>query len=125
MPTLFERLFRKTSPSVLAREKWNDGLHGELQFWQDWFATKGSHWPDDYAARLDPDTQLWPDLCDLLPEGNARILDVGAGPMTILGKKCPGREVSITAVDALTPAYDVLIREAGVNPPVRTLHCEA
>lgn len=59
------------------------------------------------------------------PGAEVRILDVGAGPLTSVGKRWPGRTVTITPVDALAREYDRLLREAGVVPLVRTVYAEA
>ncbi len=100
----------------------------ELSFWRDWFATKGGRWPEEYASRQDPNLPLHWDFFAALgtPEGGvANILDVGAGPLTWMGKVWPGRTVRITAVDALAAGYDRLLAEHGVTPLVRTVHGDA
>jgi SAM-dependent methyltransferase len=109
--------------SALWRRK---GVPHELDFWRRWFETKGLHWPDDYRRRLDPDTVLDEALIvDRLAElgGDVSILDVGAGPLTILGKRYPGTRISITPVDPLAREYDRLLAEFGLEPPVRTTFC--
>ena len=40
--------------------------------------------------------------------GPARVLDVGAGPLSSLGTHVPGRDVEIIAVDPLADIYDEL-----------------
>jgi len=103
------------------------GVAHELEFWERWFATRGYLWPDDYARRLDPDAVLEERLiADRLVEVGGdpvSILDVGAGPLTFLGKRFPGRSLRITPVDALAERYDRLLEQYGVEPPVRTLLC--
>jgi ubiquinone/menaquinone biosynthesis C-methylase UbiE len=49
------------------------------------------------------------------------ILDVGAGPLTIVGKKWPGREVHITPLDPNVDGYDGLLAKHGIVPPCRTV----
>jgi SAM-dependent methyltransferase len=98
-----------------------------VAFWTEWFATEGSRWPESYKERLDPARPLQPAVRSLLPVapgGTVRILDVGAGPLTFLGKRWDGRRVEITAVDALAAEYDRIMADAGVDPLVRTLRCE-
>jgi SAM-dependent methyltransferase len=52
---------------------------------------------------------------------DVRILDVGAGPATWLGKTHPDKRLHITAVDPLGAEYDRRLNEAHLSPPVRTL----
>ncbi len=60
----------------------------------------------------------------LARKSRVTILDVGAGPLTSVGKTHPDFELSIVAVDALADVYDQLLAEAAVDPPVRTLECD-
>ena len=85
-------------------------------------------WPSDFAERLDPTTQLSEyhrGFVDRLPDHEIRILDVGAGPLTYLGKHLPGRTLTIVAADALAPHYDRLLAKHRVTPLVRTIAAEA
>lgn len=105
---------------------WEESLQSEADFWQQWFLTKGLQYPEEYARRLDPERPLREELAALIPKaGRARILDVGAGPLTMLGKKAAGVDVEIVPVDALARLYDALMDSVGVNPLVRTLQCDA
>jgi len=111
-----------------AYETWRKGLPSERDFWADVIRT-GGRWPEDWKARLDPGAELQPHLQALLrsspawgtPMEKAYLLDVGAGPATILGKVWRGGPaLDITAIDVLADAYNELLAEAGVAPPVRT-----
>jgi SAM-dependent methyltransferase len=109
---------------LIWREK---GVDHELEFWSRWFATRGYLWKDDFERRFEADAVLDEKLIvRLLPEIDAdpvTILDVGAGPVTVLGKRYPGRSLRITPVDALAEDYDRLLSQFEVEPPVRTLAC--
>jgi SAM-dependent methyltransferase len=110
------------------REAWTEGIEPEIAFWRNWFATKGSEWPEDYESRLDEQLPLQPYLEPYLPAstgGTVRILDVGSGPLTFLGKQHASLQVDITAVDALADAYNRVMAEAGVQPPVPVEACES
>jgi SAM-dependent methyltransferase len=50
-----------------------------------------------------------------------RIIDVGSGPLTAVGKTHPGKTISVTAVDPLASAYNRLMDEEGIEPPVRPI----
>src|SRR5215469_4530 len=75
------------------------------------------------AVRSDPNTPFQDYLRGLIevPAGaQIRVLDVGAGPLTTIGRKWPGRELHITAVDPLAAEYDDLLRKLEIDPPCRT-----
>jgi len=38
----------------ITADKWFEGVNFEVGFWQNYLNTKGSHRPDDYRRRLDP-----------------------------------------------------------------------
>jgi SAM-dependent methyltransferase len=81
---------------------------------------------DDYRNKLDPDFPLQPRPAALLPpERDVHILDVGAGPLTYLGKKASGKQLRITAVDPLADEYDKILHKYGVQPLIRTQRLEA
>lgn len=106
---------------------WRRRRRTEVDFWADWLvgAPGTEQWAGDRLARLDPDTEVRDPLVRAELEGSpAReisILDVGAGPVTNLGFRHPGKSLAIVAVDPLADDYDRLLREAGLDPPVRTI----
>jgi SAM-dependent methyltransferase len=52
-----------------------------------------------------------------------RIIDVGAGPLTTLGKRIPGKRLELHATDALGHYYARLTRSMGIRPLVPTRRC--
>jgi SAM-dependent methyltransferase len=100
---------------------WIAGLEHEVDFWDDWFRTKGLDWPEEFQARLRTGRPLPPYLertvaqCDRTP---LAVLDVGSGPLTQLGSFEWNRPVEIRAVDPLAAAYVALIRRETLMPPV-------
>jgi SAM-dependent methyltransferase len=107
---------------------WQAAIDGEVGFWRNWLNTKGARFPGSYDRAFDADLPLQTPIADLLdaPEGSTvKLLDVGAGPLTFLGRKHPTLTLDITAVDALGRQYGELLDEAGVTPPVRTQPCES
>jgi len=113
---------------VSPNEDRSSGLRDELLFWDEWLSTKSSAWPGDYSNRLDPESLLSDEhrtFIDPLAQEQIRILDVGAGPLTILGKKHPSKQLLIYAVDVLSDNYDELLVKYHVKPPVRTTFAEA
>ena len=75
---------------------WKAGIKHEIDFWDRYFLTKGLQWSDTYGRRLDPNLPLQPRCTALLPlsQKEVFILDVGAGPLTYLGKKCAGKSLT-------------------------------
>ena len=105
-------------------ETWREGLSDEEQFWRDWLTTRGLEWPDDFARRVDPNLELQSHLhryVEGVEREPIRVLDVGAGPLTVLGKHVGGKPLDLHAVDPLAPVYDRLLAECGVEPLVRTV----
>ena len=101
--------------------KWEAGIKSEVQYWDAYFRTKGLKWADTYKLRFDPDLPLQPRPAALLPpQSEIHILDVGAGPLTCLGKKHEGKNVQITAVDPLADEYDKILEKHQIQPLVRT-----
>lgn len=118
-----------------AKQVWESGLGNEVDHWANWLsggAEAFAHLPfNDYSWRRDPKADLrnQPHIADFLtPISPAvsplRLLDVGAGPLTVVGKNLPGRQVQITAVDPLAPEYDKLLAHNQVVPLVRTTFAE-
>lgn len=111
----------KRRPSV--ETAWTAALPEETAFWEGYIASHGEAWGGDFAERMDPAFPLQPYLAELisLPKGaTVRILDVGAGPLTYVGKVSPDWAIDLVAVDPLADAYDQLLLTHAVEPPVRT-----
>lgn len=106
---------------------WEKAILEEVQFWEQYVATEGLEWKDEYQMRLDPQSLLQENLIihilNELPSLSVSILDVGAGPLTVIGRIYPGKLLNITAVDALAFEYDRILKEAHIVPPVRTILC--
>jgi SAM-dependent methyltransferase len=111
-----------------ATELWWERLDDETAFWYRWLRDQGGEWPDDFTFRMDPNSELQSDVRDYLdfaPGAHLRILDVGSGPLTILGKCWGNRAVAITAVDPLADRYAMLFDQMGLVPPVMPVVGEA
>jgi SAM-dependent methyltransferase len=104
------------------------GFAAEVRFWDRWLSVKGAASPQDYRYhdyryRVDPLSPLsgWHrELVDKIPSESVSILDVGAGPVTVVGKSHGAKRLSITAVDPLAEEYAALLAKHRVEPPVRT-----
>jgi SAM-dependent methyltransferase len=112
---------------IVRRLLWRTRAQSEVDFWADWLtgAPGTEQWAHDRELRLNPATEIRDPLVraelDRNPADEISILDVGAGPLTRLGYRYPGKTLQIVAVDPLADEYDRLLREANLEPPVRTI----
>lgn len=108
---------------------WSRGLDSELEYWRSFFETRGLG-SDGFERRLDPKSVMQEaaviESLDRLPRRDApfRILDVGAGPVTNLGRIYEGQRLDIVAIDPLADHYNRLLDELRIEPDVRTIQCE-
>lgn len=106
---------------------WRMRTRSEVDFWNEWLggAPGTEEWTNDRESRLDPETQIRDPIVraelERIPAEEISILDVGAGPITALGFRYPGKKLTIVAVDPLADEYERLLREAQLDPPIRTI----
>ena len=105
-------------------QRWADGVPKEIEFWENALRAPASHWiKSEYQKRLDPHLELQEDLkrlVDSAPGNTVRIIDVGAGPLTHLGKKWDGRVLELFPVDPLANEYKEILTRLKICPPVIT-----
>jgi len=105
---------------------WREGLRDEIAFWEQVLPARVATDPG-YRLRADPKAPMSDPLMNFLigriPEESVSIIDVGAGPLTALGKTYPGKRLRITATDPLAAEYVRIMEEAGISPPVRPIEC--
>src|SRR5215217_797207 len=86
----------------------------EVDFWAGWLAgAPGTEeWWSDRESRMSPETEIEDPLvrAELArsPAEEISILDVGAGPVTKLGFRFPGKTLTIVPVDPLADEYERL-----------------
>jgi SAM-dependent methyltransferase len=106
---------------------WRTRKRSEVDFWGEWLvgAPGTEEWTSDRESRLTPDTQIRDPLVraelERIPAQEVSILDVGAGPVTGLGFRYPGKTITIVPVDPLADEYERLLRDAELDPPIRTI----
>lgn len=108
------------------RSQWRSECNTEVNFWNNYIKTMGEAFQNDYPNRLNAEYPLQPHILEHiqhLSENEINILDVGAGPLTVLGKRWPPKKIRITAVDPLADDYDAILEKAGITPPVRSTWC--
>ena len=104
------RTFNQSRAKVLRRfgllkGDWNAKLPEELQFW-DWALKDGGrNWdPGEWRHCTNPNLDLQEELKALIPAppgSTVRILDVGSGPLTRVGKRWVDRTIEIVPTDPL------------------------
>jgi SAM-dependent methyltransferase len=126
------RVRRLRNARLSAREVWERSLPSELDYWTGWVERRGATGPervtDSFAWRLDPGSEVEEPLRGVVARvdgATVSILDVGAGPLTSVGKVYPGKRLEIAAVDPLADEYARVLERAGIDPPVRTRPGEA
>jgi SAM-dependent methyltransferase len=113
----------KSSALLDQFNNWKNGLSYEVAFWDRWLANKGGRYKDDYENRLNASlpVDFWmAKLIDELNVSDPSILDVGAGPISCLGKIHSGKPLSITACDPLAPFYATILAKHSVRSPILT-----
>ena len=106
---------------------WRARQSNEVDFWSAWLvgAPGTEQWASDRESRLAPDTEIRDPLVraelERDPAEEISILDVGAGPVTALGYRYPGKRLTIVPVDPLADDYERLLRDAELDPPIRTI----
>ena len=130
------RAYRSFRATLVGRQQpgrvWSKGLSAELDFWErmvpgDVATDDESTFRQGLLERANPEEPIRDPLLKMLieriPEEAVSIIDVGAGPLTAFGKKCPGKTLNITATDPLADDYVRMMRAAGIQPPVRPVAC--
>ena len=104
------------------------GLALEVLFWRRWVATRGLASAIPIEQLLDPDRPfpaVFRPYIDDLPDTTIRVLDVGAGPITHVGRRHPTKTIVVTPTDLLADRYRDLLARAGITPPVATVYADA
>ncbi len=125
------RIVKETHARVLRRlgrkkADWDRSLHtDELSFWEQALTDPEGKWlASEFNERTNPKLEFQPFLRELIPAAvgeHVRILDVGAGPLTRIGKVWEGHSLEIVAVDPLAQQYNALLHKLQIVPPVRTI----
>lgn len=111
----------------LRRLAWRCRLPTEVAHWDVWLRSRGANDPAEFERRVSSDLPLQEYLRTLLPQSDGhayRILDIGAGPLSSVGKTVQGRKVDLVPIDPLAPVYNALLEANGITPPVRTEYGE-
>lgn len=100
---------------------WNSRAPSEVDFWSRWVETSGAKWPAGFKRKTDPEAPLLPEIEDFLSElgaghsGTVEILDIGSGPLSVVGHLSPKHTVQLTLIDPLAEQYNEILDAAGVD----------
>ncbi|QQR86671.1 MAG: hypothetical protein IPJ76_00155 [Flavobacteriales bacterium] len=114
------------------KTKWKVGMRDEVHFWdnhmkQHYVRKADGTLSPEADFRLSRTTELQPQFAALLqhlPQGPLRLIDVGSGPFSLLGKTLPGRDLEIVAVDPLAKVYAQLMDKHGIIAPLMPKECD-
>jgi SAM-dependent methyltransferase len=118
---------RMLTPIFYVTANRKTGLRSELAFWEKWIRTKGSEWPEDFKRRLDPHsaaTGYHLQVLERIGADTIHILDVGAGPLTTIGKRYQEKTLVIKACDPLADEYKKILDRYSIKAPVVTEKCD-
>ena len=114
------REWRRRDDPVCGRRR---ALREEVDYWADWIEARGGKFAGEFAYRFDPEAEVVDRaLREVLAftTDHVTILDVGAGPASMVGCRFQGRSLDVVAVDPLADKYNLLLEDAGLAPPIRT-----
>ena len=120
-----------TEQTTDIKDIWDEGVDSEIQYWKDVFLGAEGPYPiyyEEMMARCDPDAPVPEYIAAHVPKdkiiGNAKILDVAAGPVSCVGWQINGERPQVTAIDALADQYGEILKEAKIVPPIDTFRCD-
>lgn len=99
--------------------QWLSAINSEISYWNNWFETKGLFLPEDYSERTAGEIKFaYPEI--LAGQTIAKVLDVGAGPISGLGNIINGNSTAIqlSACDPLAFVYKEMLNRANIKPYV-------
>jgi len=106
--------------------KWADNLPRERHFWRGVISGRNPSHSENFTKRA-AGQRPFPAILHEHLAGltSARILDVGAGPATDIGRQGMPDNVEVVAVDPLAGFYNQILEENGVLPWLKTIQGEA
>ncbi len=115
-------------PRLWARLNRRLGLLLERWFWRRCLGSGGRGHEQWYQLALAPAKDLSAfhrQFVDDLPGREVRVLEVGSGPITVLGTQHPFKEITVVPTDVLAPQYARMLARKGIVPPITTIWADA
>lgn len=100
---------------------WADGVRSELRHWRKSLGQAVKQQLAWYVEMTRPNRPVYSAIAQFLPtSGPVRVLDVGAGPLSVCGDRLGDRTVELVPIDPLAYFYRQICSEVGAKPPVPT-----
>ena len=114
---------RVTDRGLSPRQRWSKHLGSESGYWERLIATP-DRFREQFGWCLDPDMEVRQEelreAIEAVPRNRLGVLDVGAGPVTVVGRRWGGKTIEVTPIDPLADVYNEALKEAGIDVPVAT-----
>ena len=104
-------------------DAWIERLEDEIRFWLFYFATNASEYGGvaEIQFMSHPRTFQYSNLfTDRLERTALNVLDVGAGPISVVGTLDDNRIINLIAIDPLAPAYKEILSLYAIKQPIPT-----
>jgi hypothetical protein len=115
------------NPSEEIRTVWESGKPEEIKFWRRVTQGKGGpnyeQWRANLQKRARPDAPFRANLVNLVttaPVESAIIVDLAAGPVSVVGWLHKGHKIDVRPFDALAIEYAEMLEEEGIKPYIPT-----
>lgn len=105
----------------MGKDSWVERSSEEVGFWHNWILTRGHKWPEDFKLRTDPNRPVIDPIRNFIfelgktPGDATSVLDIGSGPLTMLGNVSGDRKIDLTLVDPLAEEYNRLLDKVDVS----------
>jgi SAM-dependent methyltransferase len=114
---------RVADKGLSPRDRWRKHLGSEAGYWERLIETP-DRFRDQFGWCLDPDLEVRQEelreAIAAVPRDRLSVLDVGAGPVTVVGRRWAGKAVQVTPIDPLADVYNEALRKSGIDVPVTT-----
>jgi len=110
------------------KKNWETALPNEVAFWEQFLAQRGGPFATEYAERTSQNMPIEPLLAARMVASSSEslaILDVGSGPLPVVGRALPGRSLRVVGVDPLADEYSRLLKQYKVDAPAQLVAGEA
>jgi SAM-dependent methyltransferase len=114
---------RVTASGLSPSARWSKHLGSEAGYWGRLIRSP-DRFREQFGWCLDPDLEVRQDelreAIEAVPRDRLHVLDVGAGPVTVVGRRYAGKSIEVTAIDPLADVYNDALAKSGIQVPVTT-----